>query len=82
MPGLFSRLKGSRDGATRIKSKKGQNLNGLVDQLPQKARWDDAYTRKFVESEEIQELVARCPEELKARGMTSISLPLHPSLCP
>lgn len=63
MPGLFSRLKG------RDKSKKGQ-LDNLADQQPQKPRWEDAWTRKTVEPEEVQELIQYCTEELKARGMT------------
>lgn len=65
MPSLFSRLKG-KDGST--KKKKGANLDA-ADQQPAKPRWDDAYTRKTVEPEEIQDLIRRCTEELKARGM-------------
>jgi hypothetical protein len=76
MPGLFSRLKG------RDKSKKGQSEQS-GDQQPQKPRWDDAWTRKTIEPEEVVELIRFCTEELKARGMTS-SLPapaliLHPT---
>ena len=33
--------------------------------------WEDAWTRKTVEPEEIHELIRFCTEELKARGMTS-----------
>jgi hypothetical protein len=76
MPGLFSRLRGNRDGAPKVKSKKGAN-NLFAEQQPAKARWDDAFTRTTVEPEEIHELVKRCTEELKARGMTSISLVLQ-----
>lgn len=76
MPSLFSRLK-SKDGAT--KKKKGANLDS-ADQLPAKPRWDDAYTRKTVEPEEIQDLIRRCTEEIKARGMSPhILLLLHAS---
>lgn len=64
MPSIFSRIR-SKDGK---KSKKA-NLESLSHQLPNKPRWDDAYTRSSVEPEEIQELVRRCTEELKARGM-------------
>lgn len=67
MPSLFSRLKG-KDGASKLKSKKGSNLDHLADQQPQKPRWEDAYARTTVEPEEIQELIKRCTEELKARG--------------
>ena len=66
MPGLFSRLKGNG----RLKSKKGR-LGQLADQQPQKPRWEDAWTRKTVEPEEVQQLIRFCTEELKARGMTS-----------
>lgn len=52
-----------------MKSKKGGNLDQLTDQLPPKPLWEDAYTRTIVEPEEIQELIRRCTEELKARGM-------------
>lgn len=69
MPGIFSRLKG------RDKSKKGQ-ADELADQQPQNPRWDDAWTRKTVDPEEVQELIRFCTEELKARGMTSISTQL------
>jgi len=73
MPSLFSRLKG-KDGPTKIKSKKRGDLDHLADQLPAKPRWEDAFTRKTVDPEEVQDLIRRCTLELKARGMTSISL--------
>ncbi len=73
MPSLFSRFKG-RDGPNKIKSKKHANPDHLADQAPPKPRWDDAFARKTVEPEEIDELIRRCTEELKARGMTSIPL--------
>ena len=68
MPGLFSRFR-SRDGSK--KSKKNGNLDDLANQLSVK-KWDDASTRKSVEPEEIQELIRRCTEELKSRGMSTI----------
>lgn len=64
MPGLFSRLK-SKDGS---KSKKKGAAHDLTDSLPSKPQWDDAWTRKTVEPEEIHELMRCCTEELKARG--------------
>ncbi len=72
MPSLFSRLRG-KDGPNKLKSKKNGNF-GLTEQSPPKARWDDAWTRTTVDAEEVQELIRRCTEELKARGMTSISV--------
>lgn len=76
MPSLFSRLKG-RDG--KLKSKKG-GLDNSANQQPQKPRWEDAWTRKTVEPEEVHELIRLCTEELKARGMTSNSASAAPSL--
>ncbi|KAL0935317.1 morphogenesis protein [Colletotrichum truncatum] len=80
MPSLFSRLKG-KDGPT--KKKKGANLDA-ADQLPAKPRWDDAYTRKTVEAEEIQDLIRRCTEELKARALDHpfLLLPFRPTSDP
>jgi len=69
MPSLFSRLKG-RDG--KLKSKKGA-LDELANQQPQKPKWEDAWARKTVEPEEVQQLIRFSTEELKARGMTSKS---------
>jgi hypothetical protein len=65
MPGIFSRRK--KDG----KSKKS-GLGDSTDLLPQKQKWDDAWTRKTVEPEEIRELLHHCTEELKSRGMAPI----------
>lgn len=83
MAGFFSRLKG-KDGSAKAKSKKQAHLDALASQLPQKPKWDDAYARKTVEPEEIQELVRRCTEELKARGMicTLFSSTVHCLLHP
>lgn len=51
------------------KSKKHAQRNGVVP-LPQpKPRWEDAWLRKDVEPEEIQELLRGCTHELKSRGM-------------
>lgn len=78
MPSLFSRLK-SKDGSK--KAKKGANFDN-ADQLPAKPKWDDAFTRKTVEPEEIQDLIRRCTDELKARGMSFASASELPaSLC-
>ena len=73
MPGLFSRLK-SRD-----KAKKKDALNNAQNSAPTKPQWDDAWTRKTVEPEEIHDLIRCCTEELKARGTTSHKfLPVSP----
>ncbi|KAL2123128.1 hypothetical protein VTJ04DRAFT_3583 [Mycothermus thermophilus] len=79
MPSLFSRLK--RDG--KGKSKKGP-LDDLIDQQPQKPRWEDAYARKTVEPEEVEELIRLGTEELKARGieLPFLLLPFRPTSDP
>ncbi len=73
MPSLFSRLKG-RDG--KLKSKKGAH-DQLANQQPLKPRWDDAWTRKTIEPEEVQQLIRFCTEELKARGTDTACPPTH-----
>ncbi|TDZ60561.1 Morphogenesis-related protein MSB1 [Colletotrichum trifolii] len=80
MPSLFSRLK-NKDGAA--KKKKGANFDG-ADQLPAKPRWDDAWTRKTIEPEEVQDLIKRCTEELKSRGLDHpfLMLPFRPTSDP
>jgi hypothetical protein len=67
MAGLFSRLKG-KDG----KSKK-KGANDLDQQQPTKPQWTDAWTRTYVEPEEVHELIRCCTEELKARGMPLVT---------
>ncbi|KAK1706015.1 hypothetical protein BDP67DRAFT_548229 [Colletotrichum lupini] len=80
MPSLFSRLK-SKDGSK--KAKKGANFDN-ADQLPAKPKWDDAFTRKTVEPEEIQDLIRRCTDELKARALDHpfLLLPFRPTSDP
>src|SRR3954470_19461364 len=74
MAGFFSRLKG-KDGPAKIsKSKKGAPQ--AVNDIPQKPRWEDAWTRKSVDPEEVQELLRGCTLELKSRGMFSLIFPL------
>lgn len=82
MPSLFSRIRG-KDGP-RLKSKKNANLNDLSHQLPNKPRWEDAYARTTVEPEEVQELIKRCTDELKSRGLDLpfLLLPFRPTSDP
>ncbi|KAK4105389.1 hypothetical protein N658DRAFT_482892 [Parathielavia hyrcaniae] len=79
MPGLFSRLKGNG----KLKSKKGA-LDQLANQQPKKPRWDDAWTRKTIEPDEVQELIRFCTEELKARALDLpfLLLPFRPTSDP
>ncbi|KAI1630882.1 hypothetical protein F4809DRAFT_646963 [Biscogniauxia mediterranea] len=83
MPSLFSRIRG-KDGQGRHKSKKNAHLDSLASQLPARPRWDDAYTRTTVEPEEVQELIRRCTEELKARALDHpfLLLPFRPTSDP
>lgn len=64
--GLFSRKK---DGKSK---KKGANDDDY-DQQPARPQWSDAYARTSVEPEEVHELVKRCTEEIKNRGMSITS---------
>jgi hypothetical protein len=64
MPSFFSRLKG-RDGPSKVKKGAQQ---AAIDAAPAKPRWEDAWTRKTVEPQEVQELLHGCTVELKARG--------------
>lgn len=72
--GFFSKFKSKdKEGAVVIpKSKKARNAhtNGAVPAPPPKPHWDDAWTRKEVEPEEIQELLRGCTYEMKSRGMS------------
>ncbi|KAK2593204.1 hypothetical protein QQS21_009091 [Conoideocrella luteorostrata] len=79
MPGFLSRLK-ARDGLR----KKKNAMNDLKNSLPQKPKWDDAYTRQSVEPEEIHELLHFCTAELKARGLDIpfLLLPYRPTSDP
>ncbi|KAH7256604.1 hypothetical protein BKA59DRAFT_78920 [Fusarium tricinctum] len=78
MAGLFSRLK-SKDA----KSKK-KGANDSTQQLPTKPTWTDAWTRTYVEPEEVHELIRCCTEELKARGLDHpfLLLPYRPTSDP
>jgi hypothetical protein len=59
----------SKDGPAKVtKTKKGAAQNA-APQAPPKPRWEDAWTRKTVEPEEIQELLHGCTVELKSKGM-------------
>jgi hypothetical protein len=63
MPSFFSRLKG-KDGPAKVK--KGAQQVPISE--PPKPRWEDAYTRKTVDAQEVQELLRGCTIELKSRG--------------
>lgn len=73
MPSFFSRKKG-KDGP---KVKKGAQQAPVAE--PSKPRWEDAWMRKEVEAEEVQELLHGCTVELKSRGMKDDHLH-HPAI--
>ncbi|KAG6029846.1 hypothetical protein E4U41_000248 [Claviceps citrina] len=79
MAGFLSRLK-ARDGLR----KKKNGMQHLADELSQKPKWDDAYTRASVEPEEIHDLLHFCTAELKARGLDIpfLLLPYRPTSDP
>jgi hypothetical protein len=84
MPSFFSRLKG-KDGPAKVsKSKKGAQQN-IINDAPAKPRWEDAWTRKNVDPEEVQELLRGCTVELKSRGMETIDIfpfsIMHEAIC-
>ena len=50
-------------------SKKDITQDGSNEETPKKAKWEDAWMRKDVGPEEVQELLRGCTHEIKARGM-------------
>jgi hypothetical protein len=76
MPSFFSRLKG-RDGPSKVK--KGAQ-HAAINEAPIKPRWEDAWTRKTVDPQEVQELLRGCTVELKARGMETVDILSLPDL--
>ncbi|KAG9249270.1 hypothetical protein BJ878DRAFT_475676 [Calycina marina] len=81
--GLFSRSKG-KDGATKVKSKKG-GLQNITNEAQPKPRWEgDAWMRTSVDPEEVQELLRGCTLELKSKAldMPFLLLPFRPTSDP
>jgi hypothetical protein len=68
MPSLFSRLKG-KDGPTKLAKSKKNGPQGGVQEAAPKPAWEDAWLRKTVEPDEVQELLRGCTLELKSRGV-------------
>jgi hypothetical protein len=67
MPGFFSRLKG-KDGPQKPSKSKKNASQAPVEQVAAKPKWEDAWLRKTVDPEEVQELLHGCTLELKSRG--------------
>lgn len=89
--GFFSKLRSKDkegDGVVSPRSKKKANphTNGIVVPAPPaKPLWEgDAWTRKEVEPEEIQELLRGCTNEVKSRAldMPFLLLPFRPASDP
>jgi hypothetical protein len=57
---------------------------------PAKPRWEEAWSRKEVSPEEVQELIHECSQEMKSRGegpalyhlRVAANFPSQPSICP
>ena len=74
MPSFFSKLKG-KDGPTKLsKSSKKNAAHGTAEEAPAKPVWEDAWLRKTVAPEEVQELLKGCTLELKSRGKTNCQI--------
>jgi hypothetical protein len=68
MPSFLSKLRG-KDGPTKAsKASKKNAAQGAASEAPAKPAWEDAWLRKTVAPEEVQELLKGCTLELKARG--------------
>ncbi|KAL8653837.1 MAG: hypothetical protein Q9210_001867 [Variospora velana] len=84
MPSFFSRLRNKAGAGPTSKSKSQPHLNGNAPTPPPKPRWADAWLRKDVEPDEVQELLRGCTNELKARAldMPFLLLPFRPASDP
>ncbi|MCJ1242855.1 hypothetical protein MMC30_000050 [Trapelia coarctata] len=76
---FFSNIFKGKDGH----SKKHAKQNGIVE-APTKPRWEDAWQRKEVDPEEVQELLRCCTYEIKSRAlaMPFLLLPFRPASDP
>ncbi|KAL8751559.1 MAG: hypothetical protein Q9184_006031 [Pyrenodesmia sp. 2 TL-2023] len=64
---FFSRFRNKDAAGATSKGKPHSHSNGTAPPPPPKPRWADAWLRKDVEPEEVQELLRGCTTELKAR---------------
>lgn len=63
--GVFSKVFKAKDGATRSQSSKAV---GPPPISTKKQIWEDAWTRKEVGADEVEELLRVCTQEMKSRG--------------
>lgn len=70
MPSFSSIFKRKETGGTpsKAKTKRVIEQNGAEPVPPQKPQWEDAWLRKHVDPEEVQELLQGCTYEIKSRG--------------
>ncbi|MCJ1436188.1 hypothetical protein MMC27_005566 [Xylographa pallens] len=78
---FFSNIFKGRDASS---TKKQAQQNGPAPVAPPKPKWEDAWTRKDVEPEEVQELLRCCTYEIKSRAlaMPFLLLPFRPASDP
>ncbi|KAL8803375.1 MAG: hypothetical protein Q9200_006239 [Gallowayella weberi] len=81
---FFSRFRNKDATGVVSKNKKQSHLNGTAPPPPPKPRWADAWLRKDVEPEEVQELLRGCTYELKSKALDIpfLLLPFRPASDP
>ncbi|KAL8794327.1 MAG: hypothetical protein Q9195_003154 [Heterodermia aff. obscurata] len=81
---VFKKDKDKDGTRAKVKSKKLTDQNSPAPVVPPKPRWADAWSRKDVEPEEVQELLRGCTFELKSRGLDIpfLLLPFRPTSDP
>jgi hypothetical protein len=68
---FFANIFKGKDAAARRHARE----NGAAQLEPAKPqRWDDAWQRKEIEPEEVQELLSCCTQEIKSRGERSVGI--------
>ena len=73
MPSFSSIFKRKEGAGTpfKAKTKRTAEQNGAPPVPPQKPQWEDAWLRKDVDPDEVQELLQGCTYEIKSRGKFS-----------
>ena len=71
---VFKKDKDKDGSRAKVKSKKYTDQSSPAPVVPPKPRWADAWSRKDVEPEEVQELLRGCTLELKSRGGSWLSI--------
>jgi hypothetical protein len=62
---FFKKVFGSKDAARAAKAANAANESAA----PPKPHWQESWTRKHVQPEEVQELIHVCTHEMKSRGV-------------